>query len=110
MNQSAVILKFFDADVDPDPESGSLFDPGPGMEKIQIRDKHPRSTTLRCARFYLCFVQDIESQRDRYKAHVTSLIKELQQGRGEQQPRVLNHLSAGQDQVDAPAAPPGSGG
>jgi hypothetical protein len=42
------IIKFFDADADQDPGSGNLFDPGsairdPGMEKIRIRDKHPRS-------------------------------------------------------------------
>jgi hypothetical protein len=36
------ILKFFDADLDP----GILFDPGTGMEKIRIRDKHPGSATL----------------------------------------------------------------
>jgi hypothetical protein len=40
------ILKFFDADVDPDPRSENLFDPGSGMEKIRTRDKHPRSATL----------------------------------------------------------------
>jgi hypothetical protein len=32
------ILKFYDADADPDPESG--------MEKIRIRDKHLISTML----------------------------------------------------------------
>jgi hypothetical protein len=79
------------------------------MEKIRIRDKRPVPDPQHwvARRFSLLCVQDIESQRDRYKAHVTSLIKELQGGRGEQQPRILNHLSAGQDQVDAPAAPPG---
>jgi hypothetical protein len=35
------ILKLFVADADPDPVSGNLFDPGSGMEKIRIRDKHP---------------------------------------------------------------------
>jgi hypothetical protein len=38
------ILKFFDAD--PDPGSRNLFDPGSGMEKIRIRDKHPWFATL----------------------------------------------------------------
>jgi hypothetical protein len=34
------ILEFFDADVDPDPGSGNLFDPGSGIrdEKIRIWD------------------------------------------------------------------------
>jgi hypothetical protein len=36
------LLKFFDAD----PGSGIFFNPGSGMEKIQIRDKHPVSGTL----------------------------------------------------------------
>jgi hypothetical protein len=38
--------KFFDKD--PDPGSGTFLtpDPGPAMEKIQIRDKHPGSATL----------------------------------------------------------------
>jgi hypothetical protein len=38
------ILKFFDAD----PESGKEenSDPGSGMEKIRIQDKHPGSATL----------------------------------------------------------------
>jgi hypothetical protein len=37
------ILKFFDVHSDP----GSVnLDPGSGMEKIRIRDKHPGSTTL----------------------------------------------------------------
>jgi hypothetical protein len=40
------ILKLFVADADPDPVSGNLFDPGSGMEKIRIRDKHPGSATL----------------------------------------------------------------
>jgi hypothetical protein len=40
------ILKFFDADADPVPGSGDRFDLGSGMEKIRIRDKHPRSATL----------------------------------------------------------------
>jgi hypothetical protein len=38
------ILKFFDADQDP-----GIFlslNPGSGMEKIRIRDKHPGSATL----------------------------------------------------------------
>ncbi len=40
------ILKFFDAD--PDPGSGIFLtlDPGSGMEKFQIRNKHPGSATL----------------------------------------------------------------
>jgi hypothetical protein len=42
------ILKFFDADVDPDPGSGNLFDPASWIRegKIQIHDKHPGSATL----------------------------------------------------------------
>jgi hypothetical protein len=40
------ILIFFDADVDPDTESGNIFDPGFWMEKIRIRDHHPGSATL----------------------------------------------------------------
>jgi hypothetical protein len=32
------MLKFFDADVDPYPGSGKLFDAESGMEKIRIRD------------------------------------------------------------------------
>ncbi len=32
------ILKFFDADADPDRGSGNLLDPGSGMEKIGARD------------------------------------------------------------------------
>ncbi len=39
-------LKFFDADADPDPGIFLTLDPGSGMEKIRIRDKHPESTTL----------------------------------------------------------------
>jgi hypothetical protein len=39
-------LKFFDADVNPDTEYGNLFDPGSGMEKIRMRDKHPGYATL----------------------------------------------------------------
>jgi hypothetical protein len=35
------ILKFFDADADPDPEIFLTLDPGSGMEKILNRD--PRS-------------------------------------------------------------------
>jgi hypothetical protein len=46
------ILKFFDAD--PDPGSGNLFDLGSGMEKIQIRDKHPRFATL--PNLYIFFI------------------------------------------------------
>ena len=42
--------------------------------------------------------QDIESQRDRYKAHVSSLIKELQ-GK-EDQSRVVNHRADEGDEVD----------
>jgi hypothetical protein len=38
------IIKFFDADADPG--SVHLFDPGSGMEKIRIREKHPGSATL----------------------------------------------------------------
>jgi hypothetical protein len=38
------VLKFFDADSDLG--SRNLFDPGSGMEKIRIRDKHPGSATL----------------------------------------------------------------
>jgi hypothetical protein len=38
------IIKFSDADADP--ESGKLFDPESGMEKIRIRDNHPGSATL----------------------------------------------------------------
>jgi hypothetical protein len=38
------ILKFFDADGNPNPGSGNLLDPGSGMVKIRIRDKHPGST------------------------------------------------------------------
>jgi hypothetical protein len=30
----AEILKFFDADADPDPGSGNIFDPGSGTEKF----------------------------------------------------------------------------
>jgi hypothetical protein len=32
------ILEFLDADADPDPGFGNLFEPGSGMEKIRIRD------------------------------------------------------------------------
>jgi hypothetical protein len=39
-------LEFLDANADPIPGSGNLFDPGSGMEKIRIRDKHPGSATL----------------------------------------------------------------
>jgi hypothetical protein len=41
-------LKFFDADVDPDRDPGIFWtlDPGSGMEKIRIRDKHLRSPIL----------------------------------------------------------------
>jgi hypothetical protein len=35
-----------DADADPDQRYENLFDPGSGMEKIRLRDKHPRSATL----------------------------------------------------------------
>jgi hypothetical protein len=35
---------FFDAAADPG--TGNLFDPGSGMEKIRIRDKHPGPATL----------------------------------------------------------------
>jgi hypothetical protein len=42
------LLKFFDADADPG--SVNLFDPGSGMEKIRIREKHPRSATLHKSR------------------------------------------------------------
>ncbi len=42
------ILKFFDADVDADPGSGNLFDPGSGIRDGKkfwsgILDKHPES-------------------------------------------------------------------
>ncbi len=46
------ILKFFDADADADadahadPGSENLFDPGSGIGKIRIWDKHPGSATL----------------------------------------------------------------
>jgi hypothetical protein len=44
------ILKFFDAE--PDPGSGDHYDPGSGMEKIRIRDKHPGyATLLKCKKF-----------------------------------------------------------
>ncbi len=36
------ILKFYDADSDQE----IFFDPGSGMEKNRIRDKHPLSLTL----------------------------------------------------------------
>ncbi len=38
------VLKFFD--VDADPGIFLTLDPGSGMEKIRIRDKHPGSATL----------------------------------------------------------------
>jgi hypothetical protein len=41
------ILKFFDADADPDPGIFLTLDLGSGMEKIRIRDKHPGSATLK---------------------------------------------------------------
>jgi hypothetical protein len=47
------ILEFFDAD--PDPRSGNLLDLGSGIEKIRIRDEHPRSATL--IRTLLCMVR-----------------------------------------------------
>ncbi len=40
------ILQFFDTDTDPDPGIFFTLDPGSGMEKIRIRDKHPGSATL----------------------------------------------------------------
>ncbi len=40
------MLKFYDADADPDPGFGNLFDPGSGMEKNRIRNIHPGSGTL----------------------------------------------------------------
>ncbi len=47
---SVNILKFFDADADP-----GIFltlDPGSGMEKNRIRDKHPGSATLNPSPFW----------------------------------------------------------
>jgi hypothetical protein len=43
------ILKFFNAD--PRSGDGNNSDPGFGMEKIRIRDKHPGSATLPGTRF-----------------------------------------------------------
>jgi hypothetical protein len=40
------ILKFFDADANPDPGSGNLIDPGSGMERVRIRNVYPGSATL----------------------------------------------------------------
>jgi len=42
------ILKFFDADADPDPGIFLTLDPGSRIKKFgsEIRDKHPGSTTL----------------------------------------------------------------
>jgi hypothetical protein len=40
------MLKFFDADADADPGFFLTLDPGSGMGKIRIRDKHPGSATL----------------------------------------------------------------
>jgi hypothetical protein len=42
------ILQFVDADSDPDPGSGNLFDPISGMEKFGSgnQNKHPGSATL----------------------------------------------------------------
>jgi hypothetical protein len=37
------ILKFFDADEDADPGIFLTLDPGSGMGKTRIRDKHPGS-------------------------------------------------------------------
>ncbi len=49
------ILKFFYAD--PDPGSGIFLtlDPGSGMEKIRIRDKHPRSANT--------LLEDVDTDR-----------------------------------------------
>jgi hypothetical protein len=47
------ILKFFDADADP-----GIFltlDPGSGMEKIRVWDKHPGSATLDL-NYYFCLL------------------------------------------------------
>jgi hypothetical protein len=44
-------LKFFDAD----PGSENLFDPGSGIEKSRIRDKHPGSATLEKKLRYFMF-------------------------------------------------------
>jgi hypothetical protein len=55
------ILKFFDADADP-----GIFltlDPGSGMEKIWIRDKHPGSATLT---YKLLFLATDLSHYDKY--------------------------------------------
>ncbi len=49
-NFSVNILKFFDADADP-----GIFltlDPGSGMEKNRIRDKHPGSARLNSSPFW----------------------------------------------------------
>jgi hypothetical protein len=40
------ILKFFDADLRSGILKGDSSDPGSGMEKSRIRDKHPGSATL----------------------------------------------------------------
>jgi hypothetical protein len=42
----AKILKFFDADADPDPRSGNIFDPGSGIRDGIIRIRDPGSATL----------------------------------------------------------------
>jgi hypothetical protein len=59
------ILKFFDEDADLDAGSGTL-DPGPGMGKIRIRDKHPGSATLPSM---ICFI--LKGQRREIKANLT---------------------------------------
>jgi hypothetical protein len=47
------ILKFFDADADPDSGIFLTLDPGSGTDKLQIRDKHPGSATLLKSLFIL---------------------------------------------------------
>jgi hypothetical protein len=56
------ILKFFDAD--PDPGSGNLIDPGSGMKKIRIWDKHTGSATLYSGRD---FYNSREDKRENFK-------------------------------------------
>ncbi len=48
------ILKFFDED--PGSGMGDSSDPGSGMEKSRIRDKHPRSATLKIGGFMYLLV------------------------------------------------------
>ncbi len=51
------ILKFFDAG----PGIFKTLDPGSGMEKILIRDKHPGSATLLC---WYCLIIESNDESD----------------------------------------------